>query len=198
MNIGVYGGSFNPIHNGHIHLATAVRDTLSLDRVILVPSKVSPHKSNVEYVPNTHRLAMCELAIQGVDNLEVSDYELLQDGISYSIYTVRYFKATYPNDRLYLLIGSDMFLTFDTWKEYREIMRLVTLAVVSREVGDMLALESKRLELSPYGEIVVAKVPPLEVSSTEIRKNIRFNTEYSCNLDEKVVQYIKSNGLYLS
>jgi nicotinic acid mononucleotide adenylyltransferase len=91
-----------------------------------------------------------------------------------------------------------MFLTFDTWKDFKEIMQLVTLAVVSREDGDMPTLESKRLELSAYGEIVIAKVPPLEVSSTEIRKILRFNTEYSCNLDKKVVQYIKSNGLYLS
>jgi len=197
MKIGLFGGSFNPIHNGHIYLAKSIMDSLNLDKIILIPSKKSPHKSNVEYVSDTHRLNMCNLAVQNIPNVEVSDFEICRDTISYTVYTVQYFKENYPNDELYLLIGSDMFLSFDTWKDFKDIMQNVTLAVVSRCNGDMDTLLEKSMQLSKYGKIIVSNTAPLEVSSTEIRKNIRFNQYYSCNLDKKVVQYIKSNGLYL-
>lgn len=196
MKIGLFGGSFNPIHDGHIHLAKSINDEVGLDEIIFIPSKISPHKSNKEYVSNEHRFNMCKLAIQDIPNFEVSDFELSREGISYSIYTVRYFKEKYPTDELYLLIGSDMLLTFNEWKEYQEIMSKVTLAVISRENGDYDTLLKKSKELSKYGKIIIPKVSPIEVSSTEIRKNIRFNKDYSCNLNEKVVQYIKSNNLY--
>ena len=196
MKIGLFGGSFNPIHDGHIHLAKSINDEVRLDKIIFIPSKISPHKSNKEYVSNEHRFNMCKLAIQDIPNFEVSDFELSREGISYSIYTVRYFKEKYPTDELYLLIGSDMLLTFNEWKEYQEIMSKVTLAVISRENGDYDTLLKKSKELSKYGKIIIPKVSPIEVSSTGIRKNIRFNKDYSCNLNEKVVQYIKSNNLY--
>ena len=91
MKTGIFGGSFNPVHNGHIHLAESIRDNLSLDRVIFVPSKISPHKSSSEYVPEIHRLKMLELAIQGKKSFEVSDYEIRCERISYSIYTAEHF-----------------------------------------------------------------------------------------------------------
>lgn len=197
MRVGLFGGSFNPIHLGHVHLAESVRDALSLDRVVLVPSRRSPHKSNDEYVSDEHRLNMCRLAVEGIPGFEVSDYELLRDTVSYTVYTVRHFREVYPDGTLYLLIGSDMLLSFDTWKDYRTILRDVSLAVVSRERGDVGRLLEKSEELSRYGEVVLVEAPPMEVSSTQIRKNIRNSVEYSCNLDEKVVQYIESNGLYL-
>lgn len=196
MKIGLFGGSFNPIHNGHIHLAKTINSVVGLDKLIFIPSKISPHKSNEEYVSNEHRFNMCKLAIEDIQNFEVSDFELTRDGISYTIYTVRYFKEKYPNDELFLLIGSDMLLTFDQWREYQEIMSKVTLAVISREDGDYNSLLKKAENLSRYGKILIPDITPIEVSSTEIRKNIRFNQDYSCNLDEKVVQYIKSNNLY--
>lgn len=197
MKIGLFGGSFNPIHNGHINLATSVKDSLGLDKVILIPSKKSPHKDSSAYVSNTHRLNMCRLAIQGLKGFEVSDFEINRDTISYSIYTVEYFNSKYPNDILYLLIGSDMLLTFDTWKEYKRILSMVKLVVVSRQNGDMQSLLLKAQSLRPYGDAIILNTPPLEISSTEVRKKVAFNEECSCILDEKVVQYIKSNGLYL-
>jgi nicotinate-nucleotide adenylyltransferase len=200
MNIGLFGGSFNPIHKGHIHLAESVYSALHLDRVIFIPSKKSPHKSNAEYVSDEHRLNMCKLAVQDFPNFTVSNFEILNDGISYTIYTVRHFRKLYPNDTLFLLIGSDMLLSFDTWKEYREILSTVTLAVVSRQTGDYNALTQKAKELTSQcnANVIILSVPPMEVSSTEVRKNIAFNKDYPCNLDKKVVQYIKSNGLYLN
>lgn len=196
MRIGIYGGSFNPVHNGHIHLAlTAVRE-LELDRVYLVPSGISPHRSSEEYVSGEDRLAMLELAARDHEKLEVCDYELRQQGRSYTIYTVEYFRSRFPDDELYLLVGSDMLMCFDTWKRYEDILREVTLAVVSRNEGDIAELEKKSGELRKYGKITVLREEPVVISSTEIRKKIAKNENFSCYLDENVVQYIRSGNLY--
>lgn len=199
MRIGIYGGSFNPVHNGHIHLAAAALSELTLDRVFLVPSRISPHRSSDEYVPEDDRLEMLRLACEGSglgEMLCVSDCELKADRVSYTVYTVREFRSRYPEDELFLLIGSDMLLSFDKWFNWQEIMSLVTLTVVSRQDGDMEQLEKKAEELRKYGGIVICRAAPLEISSTEIRKKIAKNEKYSCYLDKNVVQYIRSRKLY--
>jgi len=196
LKTGIFGGSFNPIHNGHIHLAESIRDNLNLDRVIFVPSKISPHKSNSEYVSEIHRLEMLRLALQKKKNFEVSDYELCHERISYSIYTVEHFKNLYPDDNLYLLIGSDMLMSFDKWYRFRDIMSLAVLAVIAREKDESEMLMQKASELSQYGKIIVSPVPPFLASSTEIRKKILKNENYACYLNKNVVQYITSNNLY--
>lgn len=196
MRIGIYGGSFNPVHNGHIHLAlTAVRE-LELDKLWLVPSKISPHRSSAEYAPDEDRLEMLRLACKADDVLEVCDYELKTDRVSYTIFTVQEFRRRFPEEELYLLVGSDMLMIFDKWRSFEDILRECTLAVVSREEGDLHELEKKAEELRKYGNIVVCNAPPVEVSSTEIRKKIAKNMKYSCYLDENVVQYIRSKNLY--
>lgn len=199
MKIGIFGGSFNPVHNGHIHLAESVRKSLNLDRVIFVPSKISPHKSSENYVSEVHRLNMLKIAVDNMDNkkyFEVSDYELSRERISYSIYTVRHFRKIYPLDELYLLIGSDMLLSFDKWYRFQEIMTETTLAVTSRENGESELIIKKIEQLSHFGKIIVNKTPPFPASSTEIRKKIVKNQNYACYLNENVVQYITSNNLY--
>lgn len=196
MKTGIFGGSFNPVHSGHIHLAESVRDIIGLDRVIFVPSKISPHKSNIEYVPEIHRLKMLELAVAEKKNFEVSQYELNCERISYSIYTAEHFRKKFPEDELYLLIGSDMLLSFEKWYRFKDIMKLVTLAVVSREKGDSELISEKADELSQFGKIIICPVSPFPASSTEIRKKIRENENYACYLNKNVVQYITSNNLY--
>ncbi len=196
MKTGIFGGSFNPVHKGHIHLAKSIRDDLKLDRVIFVPSKIPPHKSNSEYVSEIHRLKMLELAVSGEKNFEISDYEIRCERISYSIYTVEHFHKLYPSDKLYLLIGSDMLLSFEKWYRFKDIMSLVTIAVVSRNSMDYGILAEKSEKLSQYGKIILNSVPPFPSSSTEIRKKIRENDNYACYLNKNVVQYITSNNLY--
>ena len=98
MKIGIFGGSFNPIHKGHMHLAESVMEDIKLDKIIFVPSKISPHKSSDEYISENDRLEMVRLSIMNNRNFEVSDYELTQDRVSYSVYTVRHFKEKYPDD----------------------------------------------------------------------------------------------------
>jgi len=196
VKTGIFGGSFNPVHKGHIHLARSVRDDLNLDRVIFVPSKIPPHKSNTEYVSEIHRLKMLELAVSGEKNFEISDYEIRCERISYSIYTVEHFHKLYPSDELYLLIGSDMLLSFEKWYRFKDIMLLASLAVVSRDSSDFRILAEKSECLSQYGKIILNSVPPFLSSSTEIRKKIRENDNYACYLNKNVVQYITSNNLY--
>ena len=117
-------------------------------------------------------------------------------GKSYSIYTVEHFSQMYPQSSLYLIVGSDMFMSFDKWYRYEEILNLVSLAVVSRNKDDMEQLEKKSHELSRHGKIDIIRVPSYPVSSTEIRSKIKNGEKYSCYLPEKVVQYISLNNLY--
>lgn len=196
MRTGIFGGSFNPVHNGHIHLAQSVKHELELDRIFLVPSRISPHRSIDEYASGEDRLEMLRLACLGKDGLEPCDYELKSDRVSYTIYTVEHFRSIFPDDELFLLVGSDMLLSFDKWYRYEDILRNVSLAVVSRQEGDMEALEKKAQELSEYGRIYISKAAPVSVSSTNIRKKIVKNENSSCYLDENVVQYIRLKGLY--
>ena len=116
MRIGIYGGSFNPVHNGHIHLALSAIDELELDKIYLVPSLISPHRSSAEYAPPDDRLEMLRLACRVSEKLDVSDYEIKSCRKSYTIYTVREFRRLFPNDELFLLVGSDMLMIFETWK----------------------------------------------------------------------------------
>ncbi|MDE6500687.1 MAG: nicotinate (nicotinamide) nucleotide adenylyltransferase [Ruminococcus sp.] len=196
MKIGIYGGSFNPVHNGHIHLAETAVNDFGLDVVYFVPSKISPHRSISEYVSGEDRLEMLRLAISGKDFFHVSDYELKSDRVSYSIYTVEHFRKKFPDDELFLLVGSDMLMIFEEWYCFEKILSEVTLLVVSRNNGDLESLRKKADGLSVYGNILISSALPEIVSSTEIRKKLRENSDFSCYLDENVVQYIRLKDLY--
>ena len=139
---------------------------------------------------------MLRLVCQNEEKLEVCDYELNSDRVSYSVYTVEYFRRTFPDDELFLLIGSDMLLSFDKWYRFEDIMKFASICVVSRNEGDIGKLRKKASELRKFGNILISKAAPIEVSSTEIRKKIEKNKNYACYLDENVVQYITLRGLY--
>ncbi|MCM1133540.1 MAG: nicotinate (nicotinamide) nucleotide adenylyltransferase [Ruminococcus flavefaciens] len=196
MRIGIYGGSFNPVHNGHIHLALSAVEELGLDRIYLVPSGISPHRSSAEYAPPDDRIEMLRIACGISEKLDVCDYEIKSDRKSYTIYTVEEFRRRFPEDELFLLIGSDMLMIFEQWYRFEEILKEVTLAVVSRSNGDMDMLAKKAEKLRKFGEIIICRAEAVEVSSTEIRKKIVKNENFSCYLDKNVVQYITSNNLY--
>lgn len=196
MRIGIYGGSFNPVHNGHIHLAqTAVRD-FSLDVLYLMPSKISPHRSSDEYAAEEDRLEMLRLACKNIKGLEVSDYEIKSERVSYTIYTIEHFRELYPDDELFLVVGSDMLLSFDKWYRFEDILSNAVLCAVSRKNGDNDELKRKAEKLSGYGRVLVSETEAVEVSSTEIRKKIEKNLDYTCYLNKNVVQYIVQKGLY--
>lgn len=194
--IALFGGSFNPIHNGHLHLAQTVHQQCGLDRMLLMPSGTAPHKSSDAYAPAADRLAMCRLAAEPYPWLEVSDYELTKPGKSYTVETLRYLHSRFPEDALFLLTGSDMLLSFDNWYCWQEILTLAGLLCVSRGTEPEDVLRQKAAELSSYGQVTVVHAKPLPMSSSQIRHKIELCRKFSCYLPENVVQYIMLHGLY--
>lgn len=194
--IALFGGSFNPIHNGHLHLAQTVHQQCGLDRMLLMPSGTAPHKSSDAYAPAADRLAMCRLAAEPYPWLEVSDYELTKPGKSYTVETLRYLHSCFPEDALFLLTGSDMLLSFDSWYCWQEILTLAGLLCVSRGTEPEDVLRQKAAELSSHGQVTVVHAKPLPMSSSQIRHKIELCRKFSCYLPENVVQYIMLHRLY--
>lgn len=196
MRIGIYGGSFNPVHKGHIHLVRTAKIDFELDLIYLVPSRISPHRSSAEYVSGRDRMEMLRLACKNEDGIEVCSYELENDRVSYSVYTVEYFRRRFPNDELFLLVGSDMLMCFDSWYRFQDILSEAAVCVVSRNEGDIEELRKKAEKLRKFGNIFISSSLPEVISSSYIRKKIAKNENFTCYLDENVVQYIRSGGLY--
>lgn len=196
MRIGIFGGSFNPPHLGHMHLAEEVHAALALDEVWLVPSKISPHRSMDAYAPEQDRLAMCRLAAEGYPWMRAEDYELRQNAVSYTYYTVRHFAQQRPQDELFLLVGGDMLASFGKWYRWQDILRYASLAAIAREPGEETRLEACAAQLGHYGKIFLVHAESFAVSSTKIREMIQKCQNYSCYLPEKIVQYITMRNLY--
>ncbi|MBQ8920739.1 MAG: nicotinate (nicotinamide) nucleotide adenylyltransferase [Oscillospiraceae bacterium] len=199
QRLGLFGGSFNPIHLGHLHLVKAVKRGMKLDGILLMPAGTAPHKSTAEYADAAHRLAMCRLAAEAYPWMTVSDYEIRKEGKSYTVETLRALTQMQPDTEWTLLIGSDMLLSFDAWREWQEILRMAGICAVSRETGDLPALREKAKALKqqvPGAEIRILRAAAFPVSSTEIREKIRNGADCSCVLPENVVQYIRNNHLY--
>lgn len=197
MNIGIFGGTFNPVHKGHVNALQRVLEKVSLDKVIVLPDRIPPHKSAENLVSGEDRLKMCQMAFSSIANAEVSDWELMGEGKSYSVITLRHFHSVYPSDRLYFIMGSDMLLSFDKWYMYEEILSLTGLICVSRCTEDTDKLESCAEKFrSLGGEVVIVPVEPFEISSSQIREMLKKNEDCTCYLDENVVQYIMDKNLY--
>ncbi len=196
MRVGIFGGSFNPPHLGHMHLAESVCKALQLDEIWLVPAKTPPHKSAAAFASAEDRLAMCRLAAEDYPWMRVQDYELRQDAVSYSYYTVTHFARTYPDAEFYLIVGGDMLRTFMQWYRWQDILQYTALAGMAREDGEYEALLHCAEELRQYGEIHLVNVESFAISSTKIRDMVQKRQNYSCYLPEKIVQYIMSRNLY--
>lgn len=193
---GIFGGSFNPPHLGHLHLAESIHDALHLDEVLLIPAKQPPHKSFAAYAGAEDRLAMCRLLAEKHPWLRAEDYELRQDRISYSYYTVQYFKEKFPDTKFWLMVGGDMLTYFTKWYRWQDILGYVSLAAVAREPGELEKIRETAENLRQYGEISIVNVESYPISSTKIRGMVGKNSDYSCYLPEKIVQYIKKRNLY--
>ena len=196
MRTGIFGGSFNPPHLGHLHLAESVHDALGLDEVWLVPSGISPHRSMTAYASGEDRLAMCRLMAEEHDWMRAEDYELRQDGISYTWRTLVHFAETFPENELFLLVGGDMLSSFTQWNLWQEILRRAALAAVTREPGEYEQLVPHAEELRQHGEVYLLNVESFAISSTKIRERIQKSQDCSCYLPEKIVQYIQTRNLY--
>ncbi len=194
MKIGIFGGTFNPVHYGHLINAEQVREKFSLDRVLFVPSKHPVHKELEGSISSDHRVKMLELALEGNREMGVSTIEVDKDTPSYTIYTVNELEKQYPGDELFLIIGYDSYLEIGTWKNYRELLQKVNCIVMKRESDSPQGENREELRES----ILFADNPVIEISSSVIRNRIRGGLSVTYMLPENVLDYINKKGFYKS
>ena len=190
---GIYGGTFNPIHNGHLHLIRAACAQLSFDRLLVVPANIPPHKAATDLASNRDRLEMARLATAGMPGVWVSDIELRARGKSYTILTLERLRALFPECRFTLLMGADMLESFDRWHRWQDILKLADIAAFARNEGEEALLERKAALI---GRARVVRVEPLPLSSTLVRERVRRGEDISGLVPEPVAAYIYEKGLY--
>lgn len=186
--VGIFGGTFDPIHLGHLICAQYVFENRNLEKIIFIPCKTSPHKTSVLSTESFHRLEMVKLAIVDIPYFDYSDFEINKEEISYSVDTLLHFKKKYEN--LELIIGEDNFSSLDSWKQPEKIIKLSTLIVLQRNV-------SVSPRKNKYAKSVVyLNSPIIDISATDIRDKIKNNKPINFLVKEKVRLYINSNNLY--
>ena len=200
MRIGVYGGTFNPIHRGHLTAARAAADALGLEKVLLIPDNLPPHKAlPAGSATGEDRLEMCRLTAGEVPGMEVLDLELRRSGPSYTSDTLAELHAQYPDDERWLLVGSDMFLSLQEWHEPERILSLAGIAAFHRTRGDeteRFAQQKANLEQIYGARVALLENPDVvEISSTELRVQLAQGRGRSF-LTEAVCGYVLRRGLY--
>ena len=197
--VGIYGGTFAPIHNGHVKAAKAFMEQMKLDYLMVIPAYLPPHKQIDASDDPTYRLRMCELAFEDTDGVVISDCEIARGGKSYTYYTLKELQR--PDTRLFLLCGTDMVLTFDTWFRFEDILKMCYPVYVRRENDPILTerLVSKITEYREKYGVMFRKImtEPFEISSTDIRKAVKEGRDISDLVPERVESFIRENRLYL-
>ena len=196
--IGLFGGTFDPIHNGHLHIARSFADELDLESVILLPAGDPYHKT----APRTaahHRLAMAEIAAQADSRLAVSDCDIVRQGATYTHDTVQIFRQHFPAAELWLLIGMDSLLQLHTWHRWQNLVRQCRIAAAARP-GSNLAqapapLQTWLAEALPQGRLHILQAEPLPISSSQIRQQLAVK-HTSPDLPPTVLDYIRQHQLY--
>ena len=197
MKIGIYGGSFDPVHKGHVNAALTFKEELSLDKIIVIPAYQPPHKKGLALTPSEHRMNMCRLAFEGLEGFEVSDIEIKREDEGYMADTVEQLREIYPNDELFLLIGGDMLLSFQRWYAWHKITDEAVLAVAARNWEDDAVLEAEAAVLRSYGaEVRIVPIDVKEISSTEVREAVRRADDISSMVPDGVDEYIWNHYLY--
>jgi nicotinate-nucleotide adenylyltransferase len=221
MRIGLFGGTFDPIHIGHLRAAAEVKQGFDLDRIVFIPAALPPHKTRATVTDAADRLKMVELAVSGLSGFEVSDVELKRAGPSYSIDTIDHFKRIAPGGSgLFFITGLDAFLEIDTWKSYSDLLERVAFIVIARPLVDGSGAESRWIRLEKFIKskisdayeitdaparfvhseakpIYIFDVTALDISSTRIRELIRKDQSVKFLLPAEIENYIYSRGLYL-
>ncbi|MFO7525137.1 MAG: nicotinate-nucleotide adenylyltransferase [Ignavibacteriaceae bacterium] len=187
--VGVYGGTFDPIHIGHLITAQSVREIRELDKIIFVPAFLSPHKLDIKASAPEHRINMLKLAIKNIDFFDITEFEINQQNISYTIDTLKELKKYY--DELELIIGYDNIFKFYTWREPDEILKLATLIVLKRKSSYPPPYEDKYFNKAEF-----VQTRGIEVSSTDIRERVKHGQPINYLVTEEVKDYIYKHNLY--
>ena len=198
MRVGIYGGTFSPVHNGHVAAAKAFMEQMWLDILYVIPTGVTPHKDMKGNATAADRLEMCRLAFEGVEGVIVSDLEMKREGKSYTVDTLR--ELYDPEGRLFLLMGTDMLMTLDQWREPDEIFRLCYPVYVRRETDgelDAPIVEKIKSYQDKYGKVVRRIVTPaIELSSTDVRTAVAEGFPIDGAVPPAVAAYIRERDLY--
>lgn len=198
--LGIYGGTFDPVHIGHLMVAEMSRQECGLARVLFIPANHPPHKRNKSISPNNYRLEMIKLAIKSNPYFEVNDMEFKRQGVSYTVDTLRDLRRIYSKQwELWMIIGGDTLLELDTWKDAGEIIKMCNFAIYMRPnfSADRCKAKAESIHRQWDTKIEFIQAPMIEISSTDIRsrvaqgKSIRYMVPYS------VEEYIMNKELYL-
>lgn len=198
MRIGMYGGTFDPVHLGHLILAETCREQVRLDRIIFIPAGLPPHKQGREFTPGNARAEMLEFAIAGHAEFSVDRSEIKRSGPSYTVETLRSLRQDHPDDELFLLMGADSLAEFPLWKEPREIATLASLIVVNR--GSQAPPDLAGL-IPHLGEAAVARIelvtmPGIDISASDIRRRAQQGRSLRYLVPRAVERYILEQHLY--
>jgi nicotinate-nucleotide adenylyltransferase len=216
QRIGILGGTFNPIHYGHLAAASDVRERLKLDLVLFIPSFLPPHKQEEGLPSATQRLEMVRLAVSGNPGFAVSDIEVSRGGRSYTIDTVEALDSSFPNAKLFFITGLDSFLDIPTWHRWETLLKKCFFVVISRPgylFSDLLKMSfmssaSPELQALDGGElnqaevetergtVILIRIPHYDISSTDIRRRVREGRSVKYHLPEPVERYIITHTLY--
>ena len=189
MKVGIFGGTFDPVHNGHLITAVAVKELRSLDKIIFIPSFIAPHKIDRLSSSPLHRIEMLKKAIKGIPYFDYSDFEIKKEGISYTIDTLKFLQNKY--DDIELIIGYDNLLEFSTWKDPDEILKMIKLVVLKRKVQNEPVVKDKF-----YYASEIIETPTIEISATAIRERVRNNLPINFLVPDAVMEYINYFNLY--
>lgn len=187
--IGIFGGTFDPIHHGHLIIAQYVKELRNLDKIIFVPSYIAPHKINIEAAAPEHRINMLKLSIEGISYFDWTDFEINKKGVSYTIETLKELKKLY--NEIELIVGEDNIVTFDLWKSPEEIFKLVTVIVIKRKLNENLKCDNEYIDRAIFLE-----TPRIDISGTQIRERIRKGLPINFLVPQKVLKYIYDTNLY--
>jgi nicotinate-nucleotide adenylyltransferase len=203
--VGIFGGTFNPPHLGHLAVARHALEELALTRVLLMPAYLSPHKQTEEGPGAEHRLRMCELAVAGVEGVAVSALEIERGGPSYTVDTLKAIHASDPDAELTFIVGADTALTLASWRQPQELLELARLAVAARagsprehvlETVAAIARQSGGSGQDPVAAVEFLEMGPIEVSSSMVRERLAGGEPVDGLLAPAVADYIEQRGLY--
>lgn len=195
-NIGIMGGTFNPIHNGHINMALQAYEQFMLSKVLVMPSGVPPHKKNENILSADDRCKMVKMAIEAYPQLEFSDIEVKRKGTTYTSDTL--LQMYNIHDKIYFIIGVDSLYNIRKWHKPEIVMKLATLVVANRNEHsqDEILMHIKSLRHDYNANIEILNMPDIPISSSEIRYNIAHNINIDNMLCDEVQKYIRINNLY--
>jgi nicotinate-nucleotide adenylyltransferase len=187
--VGIFGGTFDPIHMGHLITAQSVREIRELDKIIFIPAFISPHKASVETSSPEHRWNMIKIAIQDVPFFECSDIEIKKGGISYTVDTLSELKRIY--NEIEFIVGYDNIFSFHKWKDPDEILKLAKIIVLKRKSSLPPLFEDKY-----YHQAIFVQTRGIEISATDIRERVKSNRPINFLVPQKVKEYIHEQKLY--